>query len=466
MTEFSVGVNIDGKEMDIPTIVPTLSKNELEFILNIKDGEEIPNSIIDKAVEHAKKRISQNKSVFADPEPITSRKGAIGIAQIMPDTGPEAAKLAGLPWDEQRFRTDAEYNKALGKAYFAKQLQDFDGDLSKAYAAYNAGPGALRNALKLAESTGLPWSGFLPDETQAYVAKNMKAFAAGQGQYQRPTLADAQQTALDKLGPNPSAELVKLTMDVVEKHYNDQTKAIKQRQEEATGNAMRMILENGGDFAGLPPQVRGSVPIEDVDKVMAFAKKINAREPIETDWGLYYRMKSNPQLLKDTNLMAFRDKLSDSEFKGLSEEQQQLNNRNSSMTSVRSPKQILDQFMLEAGIDPSPKAGSKDAEKVGRLWAAYEQQVGQAEQDTGKKLSNEELRQVAARLFVDVQLKRSFWFDETRPAGLIGSDELKNIVVPAAERQAIIDAWNQAGRGRAITENDIVTMYARRQGLL
>lgn len=75
-----------------------------------------------------------------------SHKGAVGIAQVMPETGPEAARYANLPWDPVRFRTDAHYNAALGRAYFDRQLQDF-GSPVLAAAAYNAGPEAVREWL-------------------------------------------------------------------------------------------------------------------------------------------------------------------------------------------------------------------------------------------------------------------------------------------------------------------------------
>jgi soluble lytic murein transglycosylase-like protein len=60
----------------------------------------------------------------------------------MPDTATEAAKLAGLEYDEKRLKTDPEYNKALGLAYFKKQVDDFK-DNRLAIMAYNAGPGRV-----------------------------------------------------------------------------------------------------------------------------------------------------------------------------------------------------------------------------------------------------------------------------------------------------------------------------------
>ena len=99
---------------------------------------------------------------------ITSSKGAIGIAQVMPATGPEAAKLAGMEWDPVRFKSDAEYNKALGRAYFDKQLSVF-GDERLALAAYNAGPGAVRLAIARSAKNGGDPLEYLPLETQKYV---------------------------------------------------------------------------------------------------------------------------------------------------------------------------------------------------------------------------------------------------------------------------------------------------------
>lgn len=96
---------------------------------------------------------------------ITSPAGAIGIAQVMPGTAPEAARLAGVPFDEQRYRNDPAYNEQLGQAYFQEQLRTF-GDPEKAVAAYNAGPG---NVQKAVAKGGENWKQYLPGETKGYL---------------------------------------------------------------------------------------------------------------------------------------------------------------------------------------------------------------------------------------------------------------------------------------------------------
>ena len=98
-------------------------------------------------------------------KPLTSSAGAVGTAQVMPKTAPEAAKLAGVEFDDTKFRNDADYNKKIGKAYFDKQLTTFK-DPNKAAAAYNAGPDAVSKAIS---KYGDQWLEHLPSETQKYV---------------------------------------------------------------------------------------------------------------------------------------------------------------------------------------------------------------------------------------------------------------------------------------------------------
>ena len=96
-----------------------------------------------------------------------SEDGAVGVMQVMPGTAPEAAALAGVPFDEARYRTDPEYNRQLGRAYLAEMLNRFGGDVELAVAAYNAGPKAVQDAL----AAGSNWKSALPAETQDYLVK-------------------------------------------------------------------------------------------------------------------------------------------------------------------------------------------------------------------------------------------------------------------------------------------------------
>ncbi|RMF90745.1 MAG: lytic transglycosylase domain-containing protein [Nitrospinota bacterium] len=90
-----------------------------------------------------------------DPYAVSS-KGAQGLMQLMPQT----ARLLGVadPWDP-------EQNISGGVRYLRSLLDRFQGDLTLALAAYNAGPAAVET-----------WQGVPPfPETQAYV-RRVKAF--------------------------------------------------------------------------------------------------------------------------------------------------------------------------------------------------------------------------------------------------------------------------------------------------
>jgi len=79
-----------------------------------------------------------------------SRAGAVGVMQLMPAT---AAEL-GVD------RFDLSQNVTGGATYLRRMLDSFDGNLSLALAAYNAGPAAVRRF------GGVPPFG----ETRAYVS--------------------------------------------------------------------------------------------------------------------------------------------------------------------------------------------------------------------------------------------------------------------------------------------------------
>jgi hypothetical protein len=71
MTEISIGVGFEGKETLIPLIVPTLNKNELDYLARADPNSKMfmlkmPRSIMDKAIDHARMRMKENKSPFAN----------------------------------------------------------------------------------------------------------------------------------------------------------------------------------------------------------------------------------------------------------------------------------------------------------------------------------------------------------------------------------------------------------------
>jgi hypothetical protein len=63
--EYSLGMEINGKEETIPSVVPTLTHEELQHLLN---GGQVTPEIQQKAFEFAISRLKQGLPFFATPE--------------------------------------------------------------------------------------------------------------------------------------------------------------------------------------------------------------------------------------------------------------------------------------------------------------------------------------------------------------------------------------------------------------
>ena len=111
--------------------------------------------------------------------------GASGLMQLMPATARWTAKQVGLPFTPQMIN-DREVNLQLGAAYLKRVLDDLDGSLAMATAAYNAGPGRPRRWREGAVMEPAAWAETIPfNETRDYVKKvlsNSIYYAAVLGQ--------------------------------------------------------------------------------------------------------------------------------------------------------------------------------------------------------------------------------------------------------------------------------------------
>ena len=93
---------------------------------------------VDPALLHA--LIRQESSFRTDA---VSPAGARGLMQLMPKTAKAVARQEKVPHSDQRL-FDPSHNVRLGAAYIQARLQQFDGSLILALAAYNAGQGRAR----------------------------------------------------------------------------------------------------------------------------------------------------------------------------------------------------------------------------------------------------------------------------------------------------------------------------------
>lgn len=104
---------------------------------------------------------------FANGRPVTSSAGARFAMQVMPAT----ARDPGFGLRPADPNNASDMNR-LGREYRATMERRYGGDLAKMWAAYNAGPGRVDEAIR---KYGDGWLRAMPAETQNYVARNLSA---------------------------------------------------------------------------------------------------------------------------------------------------------------------------------------------------------------------------------------------------------------------------------------------------
>ena len=190
---------------------------------------------------------SGGRQTDAQGRVLTSNKGAMGIAQVMPTTAMDPgygvknifdlAQERGIPFQNRDLATAKQLlgnralNQEFGQNYYAAMNRRFDGGPG-AVAAYNAGPG--RVSQNMARNQGQLNVGQLPQETQGYLQKvgmptpaqrppqpvspeqlAQQPMPANQGiNPQRPGLQIPGLTALSQMGqpaapaPNPTEQAI------------------------------------------------------------------------------------------------------------------------------------------------------------------------------------------------------------------------------------------------------------------
>lgn len=341
-------------------------------------------------------------------------------------------------------------------------IKEYGGDLAKAWAAYNAGPGATAQAIKRAEKEGGQWLAYLPKETQDYVTKNLNAYGTGEGAYQRPTLQEVHAEVRTRVGNNP--QRLKLALDEATRQYDDVTKAIKQREDDGVANAMRALQQNGGRFSDLPISVRAAIPPKEVDNLMNFGQRIAKGNDI-TNPALYQRLATDQGYLKGLSDSAFyrlRSELNESDFKHFAKERGDLitgkSGNSAQDLNTQAINQVLGDRLRTLNIDPSPKDASADAMRVGAIHKQVRDSLLAAQQAAGKKFTDAEVEKHIDGLFAKSQAFRNTFLGFTTSTSSERLLTMKAGDIPGDIRDKLRADFKAAGVADP-TDGDILGAY-------
>ena len=412
---------------------------QVKPILNPTDSDRL-NNLISGAE-------SGNMQWKKDGSIVTSPKGAIGRWQVMPKTGPEAAKLAGLEWNPELFNQKmtgnpvidgkaSQYNEALGKAYFQEQLQVNNGDQQKALAAYNAGPGALKNAI--AEG-GDNWLSMLPTETQAYVGDITTRLQNGEGKPKPATLKDTVEIALASLPLGATVEQMKDVEIDVAHRFGLEAQAINDHVNANVSEAMGIVESNKGDLSKVPQSLRASIPNDKWIHVETYAGQ-KGGGPEKSDYALYNRLTENDaELMKlsPDEFVALKSRLTNSDWHSLQTQRESIRNPSveKSPNNLDSPTvtAVLNNYLDKLKI---PRGDRKDVdqERLGGLRQYINTKLLWQQNEEGKHFSEQELNNRISGLFAQGVLTTHYFSADTIEPLLnktiddISSEDKKSIV--------------------------------------
>lgn len=385
----------------------------------------------------------------ADGQLLTSPKGAKGEMQVLDGTNKDpgfGVKPAKDDSPDERAR--------VGRDYLGAMAQRYSGDMAKMWAAYNAGPGAVDMAIAKSQPkasndfAASNWLSHLPAETQAYVAKNLKAYETGEGRASKPTFSeiDDQLRADPRLANSPARYQV--AREEAMHQFEEQTKAIKQRDEDAVANAMRGVMQNGGRWTDLPASIRSSVPPDEVTKVMSFAQRVSKGDD-STSLLLYQRLTGNPQALatmSDNAFFALRTELSEADFKHFANERAKLtgaapDSHGPGDLNTQAIKQTLDQRLRTLNIDPKPKDdGGDDAARLGGIRQFVDQYMYSAQREAGKKFSDAEVTEHIDKLMAMPDVANG-WFSNKGVPML----SMKASDISSADKEGLTNSFKKYG---------------------
>lgn len=252
----------------------------------------------------------------------------------------------------------------------------------------------------------------------------------------------------------------------------------KQKQDalEQSQRASYDILDRTGDVTQIPPATWSSYTGVTRSAMQSYARQRAEGIPVKTDLPTYYALMQQaadePSSFIGQNLLNYKHKLDDTEFKQLSNLQLAIKNGNRSASEkdlggFRTKSEIVDDTLAQYGIQTLPsKQTEKEKTAVAQLRRMLDQRVDVVQQ-SGKKVTNVEIQQALDDLLAAKHTTPGSWWALVRPFRYDLGDRSMRVVdltpadIPESERPLIEDALRR--RGQAVTDQTVLDLYIEAQ---
>ncbi len=426
---------------------------------------------------------SGGRQFAANGAPLTSSKGAVGIAQVMPTTGPEAARLAGVAWDANKFRTDPAYNAKLGEAYWNAQLRKY-GDPQLAAAAYNAGPGRVDKALAAARQSGDgDWLKRVPPETRDYVAK-FNARTGSVSAQQAPERHDLNQlyARVDAVAEREgwTFERRERAKEQVDKYVARDERLLARQESDAQRQALDVIQKKGPDgftsTSQIPPNVWAKLAPDDRLRFQEMAASNAKPKAVAADGAQALTLNlmaiNDPERFKSTDLRMFQGTMTASEFASLATLQAKARNNPNAPEMVDHSRiwGTIKDYAPDLGLDLGQSGGKWKDEKARasatRIFSMMQRDLNAV---TGGKRqpTDDEIKRSFDAATLQVQRVTPGWLwgerTETIRRYEANPGESVRVTMPTTVRDRIVASVKRTQR-RTPSETEIARIYYNHKG--
>ena len=460
------------KEMDLRVGTSAATEAMGRWAPKIVPGDMDRLTNIVMGIESAGRRYDASGKLIEGPA--TKYGTAKGEMQVLDGTNRDpgyGVKPAADDSPEERAR--------VGRDYLAAMVREYDGDVSKALAAYNWGPGNLDKAVK---EHGPNWLQAAPEETRSYVERGVREFGAGAGRGKRPSLAEikADLRGDPMLAGNPAR--LKAAEEAAEKQYREIEAAEKQATDEALDTVYRGLYANGGNMGALPVSVRAMIPGDKLGAVMGFADTVRKSGGAVHNPEAWAQVLSMPReslaaMSPIEFFREFRPHLDDAHLeKGyalLNDARGEVGTDAKHLEVITTANRVK-KAAIDAGLLPATgKANDNEVKAFAQFERLVDDRVRQFEATDlqGKRKANSaELQQIIDGTLMDkVFVSRTGWIDREVIAGLaapedltrayvnVGGQEVRVAQIPANQRAVI--ASKLQSRGLPVTEQRIAKLW-------
>lgn len=404
-----------------------------------------PSGVSDPARMHSitAQTESGNKD-YSGGRLVTSPKGAQGRMQVMPGTQTDP----GFGIRPAANNTPDELAR-VGRDYLDAMMKRYGGDPAKAWAAYNAGPGAVDKAL----ARGGDWLTKMPKETRDYVGKNVAALGGTDNaprQHDKTAIYDA----IEQRGDITFEQKERLKRVADREIARDEQLLGRERAaaDEAAFSTINGLGEGFTSISQLPSSVRAKLSPSDVAKYESIAKSNAAPKPVPANGAAAFTL--DAMEMADPNAFAAAD----------------LSQYFPELTAAERSSYMLRQQKVKDGLKGwTPYSGINGAVGRAKNFGGYKlddgqslavRQIMQAEADrrfkaTGKPLPDTEFDEIFRVATRDVPTHKWYgakgavkWYDQT--VSTIGDDTVKKIG----------DAFKKT-YGRDPTDDETMAWYRR-----